>query len=964
MANEVRFTIRLNVDGQSKVVDATASVDELMDAIEDVRETANTVGQSKGWETLMLGVNSAMDVMGRLKGAVDDLAGDYESWETAMAQVNTMAGKNAEGLAELTGQVGELSKEIPKAREELAEGLYQTISNGVPEADWLTFLEQSAKASVGGIADLGETVKVTSTVIKNYGLEWSQAGEIQDKIQMTAKNGVTSFGELASALPRVTANAATLGVSVDELMATFATLTGVSGNTAEVSTQLAAIFTSLVKPSSEAAKMAEAMGIQFDAAAIKAAGGMQQFLAKLDDAVKQYAKANGMLEQEIYGSLFGSAESLRALIPLTGELKDKFVENVGVMGDSAGTCVEAFEQMSSTGASQFQMLKNTMLSMLEPLGAIASSVRPVGDGIMSMGQAGLGLYGLMQSITALRNAHVLTTAATTAHTAATKLLGVASAATGVSVTALKTAIRGMMIATGIGAAIAALTVVIEKLAGASDKAASAEKSLTAATQSLASAEEAGVQAAAAAKAEMDGEIQKLGELIKSKGDTRDAVQHLNEKYGEWFGQCSTAQQWYDTLINNSEAYCQQLAIEAEMRLLNERQAELSLKRANNLRKGQKKLDNDELSDSAVHELYVELQEIDSEAEMVKERIRDLSQQKISSAGLTVVGSGSHKTAGSTSSSSSSTSSSNKRNRKTGSTGSTKETYGKGQLGYYEQEISELEKKKLHLSDPDDLYNLEQEIKALEKLRDELKWLASEQSRLKKWDVTAVSRTNPSAAIMKTEKNTVSGYSSIGMTNDDWVKQIAKDWDENKKAMQDYFKEFKRNYKVKIFKDAQNSLKKQNEELTEMGQLVQTAGQAFSTMGQNMEQPVLQAAGIIAQAIATMLLGYAQATKDGAKLGPVGWIAMTLSGLATVTTVIAQMKNIGKYAEGAIAYGPTLGIFGEYSGASTNPEVVAPLDRLRSLMGDSGGGPVDVRVRIKERDLVGIGRKSSRYRNRM
>ena len=94
--------------------------------------------------------------------------------------------------------------------------------------------------------------------------------------------------------------------------------------------------------SSEAAKMAEAMGIQFDAAAIKAAGGMQQFLAKLDDAVKQYANANGMLEQEIYGSLFGSAESLRALIPLTGELKDKFVENVGVMGDSAGISPQKF----------------------------------------------------------------------------------------------------------------------------------------------------------------------------------------------------------------------------------------------------------------------------------------------------------------------------------------------------------------------------------------------------------------------------------------------------------------------------------------------------------------------------------------------------------------------------------------------------------------------------------------------
>ena len=57
---------------------------------------------------------------------------------------------------------------------------------------------------------------------------------------MTAKNGVTSFSQLAQALPKVAANANTLGVSIDELMAAFATLTGVSGNTAEVSTQLAA----------------------------------------------------------------------------------------------------------------------------------------------------------------------------------------------------------------------------------------------------------------------------------------------------------------------------------------------------------------------------------------------------------------------------------------------------------------------------------------------------------------------------------------------------------------------------------------------------------------------------------------------------------------------------------------------------------------------------------------------------
>ena len=535
----------------------------------------------------MLGVNAAMDVIGKLKGAVEGLAGNFQSFETAMVQVNTMAGKDAEGLAGLTDQVNALSKEIPKAREELADGLYQTISNGVPEADWLTFLEQSAKASVGGIADLGETVKVTSTVIKNYGMEWSKAGSIQDKIQMTAKNGVTSFGELAAALPRVTANAATLGVSVDELLASFATLTGVSGDTAEVSTQLSAILSALVKPSSEAAKMAEAMGIQFDAAAIKAAGGLQQFLEKLDASVKQYAKASGVLEQEVYGTLFGSAESLRALIPLTGELKDRFVENVGQMGSAAGTIDETFAQMASTGASTMQMLKNSVLSMLDPLGSLASGMLPVVEGLATAGQAALGIHGLARSIAALRNAHVLASAAAAAHKAAIGLLGKTAAATGMSVTALKAAVRGLMVATGVGAAIAALAWAMERLAGASTSAAGALDNAQGEAERFAQAQREVAAAGTDARAKLEQQIASLNGLIEAKRTGKDVskeekkiVAELNNTYGETMGYFASVESWYKALIANSEAYCRQMVLEAETRRLANQIAEKEEKRRN------------------------------------------------------------------------------------------------------------------------------------------------------------------------------------------------------------------------------------------------------------------------------------------------------------------------------------------------------------------------------------------------
>jgi len=74
----------------------------------------------------------------------------------------------------------------------------------------------------------------------------------------------------------------------------------------------------------------------------------------------------------------------------------------------------------------------------------------------------------------------------------------------------------------------------------------------------------------------------------------------------------------------------------------------------------------------------------------------------------------------------------------------------------------------------------------------------------------------------------------------------------------------------------------------------------------------------------------------------------------IALMIAAMASLPKFAKGGIAFGPALGLFGEYPGASHNPEVVAPLDRLRSLIGGSQAGSAGkVEFRIEGRTLVGI-----------
>lgn len=85
-------------------------------------------------------------------------------------------------------------------------------------------------------------------------------------------------------------------------------------------------------------------------------------------------------------------------------------------------------------------------------------------------------------------------------------------------------------------------------------------------------------------------------------------------------------------------------------------------------------------------------------------------------------------------------------------------------------------------------------------------------------------------------------------------------------------------------------------------------------------------------------------------------------VAAVASVIAALASLPKFASGAVVYGPTLGLMGEYAGASSNPEVIAPLSKLQGLIGGQQGRS-EVKFRIEGRELVGILNKQSNINRR-
>ena len=128
------------------------------------------------------------------------------------------------------------------------------------------------------------------------------------------------------------------------------------------------------------------------------------------------------------------------------------------------------------------------------------------------------------------------------------------------------------------------------------------------------------------------------------------------------------------------------------------------------------------------------------------------------------------------------------------------------------------------------------------------------------------------------------------------------------------------------------------------------GEAFGQMaasgGRATAQLVNQA---IAQAIAAIIRQLATTLPFPANIAAIAGAGM-FSGI--------MRSQIPAYADGAVAFGPTLGLMGEYANASTNPEIIAPLDKLQGML---GGGTGEVEFRIKGQELWGVLKK---YENRL
>ena len=294
----------------------------------------------------ILGITTAVAALGKAFGilATQDLA--IAKVKTLGVDVDTLKPKLASLSNELSGQVSSL---------DLLSASYDVASAGFGEVAQLSdVLKASQLGATGGFSELATVADATTSVLNAYGLSSDQAAKLVDGFIQTQNDGKIVVDQYAQQIGRLAPIAAGAGVGIDELNAAISTVTATGVPVESTFAGLRQVIASIQKPTSEAAKAAEKLGIDFSATALstKGLGGVLEELV-----------AKGGASEETLAQFFGSVEARTAILPLLNDQLVSFNKNLENQANAQGTAAQAAFEAQNTIQGQLTRLGSAFTNL-------------------------------------------------------------------------------------------------------------------------------------------------------------------------------------------------------------------------------------------------------------------------------------------------------------------------------------------------------------------------------------------------------------------------------------------------------------------------------------------------------------------------------------------------------------------------------------------------------------------------
>lgn len=786
--------------------------------------------------------------------------------------------------------------------------------------------------------------------IKDLTSQQQALGVVGDEVQLTAAQELATYLELSSSLE-------TIIPVMNDMIAQQLGL----GASAEGATQIATMLGKVMNGQTEA---------------------LSRYGYKFDEAQKQILQ-------------FGT-ESERAAV-----LAQVVSEAVGGMN----------AELANTNSGQIQQLANSLGDAKEKAGNFLSSISPMITGLSELANTGLGILKIVAAFKELKDTaffakieSMALAVAQKTQAAAARILGVSEEAAALATGKLKTQILLLQSAMTFGLALA-----IQGIISLIVRFTSKSNTATEAVEELDDATDAFKNTSSQMRSELSMEIVALEDIIKQKGKEGEKVEELNSKYGEAFGYHKTAAEWYDVLTTKSSAYCKMLGYEAKAKVIaaksGTKQVELD-----SINEQMKMLENAGLNqmtvttvNSSITGTTYNVQETEygklyRQAESLRNEIDGLDAEfnkaMASAAALASEVNGSANDAASSI------------------------DWQKMSLSDLSKKIQEQEAlvKSLAGTEDKEAFSAQNNIlKQMQAREASLKSMVglptsgggtssnslSSDIESYRTSVERAVRVNQAFYSGKTDLQAQMDAMKSGITQligkygaeSDSVKALIKEYNTLRDAMRGTLEPIpeldpikteaktgnkgglaKRKERIDLKVTGEEKVKRATSSLSALGDVMSSLSGAVGENAAswlNWISNLISAVAAAIPAIASLVLAKKQETNANVEAAATGGASSVASipyvgpimAVAAVASILAAFASIPKFATGAIAYGPTLGLFGEYSGAVNNPEVVAPLDRLRALIGTTDPGFSRVDFRIRGRDLVSINNRETSRRRR-
>lgn len=309
---------------------------------------------------------------------------------------------------------------------EIAEGLYQALSNQVIEAGNSTFyMAENLKLAITTTDKLSDAVASTSTVINAFGKNASETGYISSVLFKTVEVGRLRLAELGSQFGRVSVLSRDLGITFEEQAGAIALLTRLGLKADSAQTLLTNVQLKLIKPTERLNDLFKTWGVTSGAAAI-ATFGLQGVLQRL--AIEANKGGDSLAD---IGDIFRDLRAITGAQGLVGNLGllNKTIEEVSNGTEDFRKAFDiSLEAVGRKASIQIEKLKHLFLVQFgQPL--LLTMVR-VAEGfggadvamnhLLNTGRFGLELW------ISYRAATLATATAMRAHTVAVSLASLAT----------------------------------------------------------------------------------------------------------------------------------------------------------------------------------------------------------------------------------------------------------------------------------------------------------------------------------------------------------------------------------------------------------------------------------------------------------------------------------------------------------------------------------------------------------